>query len=60
MLVTARALFLPCVRGVALQAFDHNHDGEIGYAELYGGITWLGLKLTPKQVHIAYIALSIY
>lgn len=34
----------------AFSLFDHDSDGVLSASELYGGMDWLGLKLTPKQV----------
>ena len=33
----------------AFDLFDHDSDNVISPSELYGGVTWLGLDLTPKQ-----------
>ncbi|CEL97859.1 unnamed protein product [Vitrella brassicaformis CCMP3155] len=34
----------------AFMAFDHNRDGVLSGAELYGGLKWLGVPLTPEEV----------
>jgi hypothetical protein len=33
----------------AFRAFDSDHNGVLSAEELYGGMTWLGIELTPKQ-----------
>ena len=35
----------------AFRAFDSDRNGLIGSSELYGGLEWLGLHLTPDEVH---------
>ena len=30
--------------------FDHDGDGSLTPAELYGGLDWLGVKMTPAKV----------
>mmetsp|Transcript_24616 Transcript_24616/g.56402 ORF Transcript_24616/g.56402 Transcript_24616/m.56402 type:complete len:579 (-) Transcript_24616:110-1846(-) len=34
----------------AFAAFDYDNDGLLNYAELYGGLEWLGLKMSPVLV----------
>eukprot|EP00854_Cymbomonas_tetramitiformis_P029622 gene29622-36909_t len=34
----------------AFELFDHDGDGVLKCSELYGGITWLGLSLTPEAI----------
>ena len=34
----------------AFRAFDTDRNGLIGCTELYSGLEWLGLHLTPSQV----------
>lgn len=34
----------------AYRAFDCNRDGVLSPEEFYGGITWIGIDLTPSQV----------
>ena len=35
----------------AFRAFDANNDGVLMCSELYGGLTWLGMQLTPESIH---------
>ena len=35
----------------AFRAFDSDRNGLIGSSELYGGLEWLGLHLTPDEVY---------
>jgi hypothetical protein len=35
----------------AFRVFDSDRNGLLGCSELYGGLEWLGLHLTPSQVH---------
>ena len=34
----------------AFRAFDSDRNGLLGCSELYGGLEWLGIHLTPSQV----------
>lgn len=34
----------------AFRAFDYDRDGMLSCAELYGGLTWLGMELKPVDV----------
>ncbi len=34
----------------AFRAFDCNRDGVLTPEELYGGVTWIGIELTPSQI----------
>jgi len=34
----------------AFAAFDYDNDGLLNYGELYGGLEWLGLKMSPVMV----------
>lgn len=34
----------------AFAAFDMNHDGALSPSEMYGGLTWLGLHLSPAEI----------
>ena len=35
----------------AFRIFDYNHDGMLSCSELYGGLEWLGMKLTPESIY---------
>lgn len=35
----------------AFIAFDYNNDAILTCSELYGGLDWLGLKLTPEDIY---------
>ena len=35
----------------AFRAFDSDRDGRLNCSELYAGITWLGLDLTPDDIY---------
>jgi Ca2+-binding EF-hand superfamily protein len=35
----------------AYRLFDYNHDGMLSCSELYGGLEWLGMKLTPESIN---------
>jgi hypothetical protein len=34
----------------AFRLFDYNHDGMLSCSELYGGLEWLGMKLTSESI----------
>lgn len=34
----------------AFRLFDFNHDGMLSCGELYGGLEWLGMKLTTESI----------
>lgn len=34
----------------AFRAFDSNKDGLLSCSELYGGLLWLGLPVTPEVI----------
>ena len=36
----------------AFRLFDYNHDGMLSCGELYGGLEWLGMKLTPDSIKL--------
>ena len=38
----------------AFAIFDHDSDGVLTPAELYGGMDWLGLHLNPKEVRTLF------
>ena len=38
--------------GDLFMLFDHDGDGSLTPAELYGGIDWLGIKISPKQIQV--------
>ena len=35
----------------AFRAFNYSHSGLLTCSELYGGLDWLGLMLTPDQIY---------
>ena len=35
----------------AFRAFDYNRDGRLSCSELYGGLEWLGMSLTPEDIY---------
>lgn len=35
----------------AFRSFDSNRDGRLNCSELYGGLTWLGLDVTPADIY---------
>jgi hypothetical protein len=35
----------------AFRAFDSDFDGQLSCSELYGGLEWLGLELTPENIY---------
>ncbi len=35
----------------AFRAFDRNRDGVLTCSELYGGLEWLGLQLSPEDIY---------
>jgi hypothetical protein len=38
--------------GDAFSAFDLDRDGSLSFQELYGGLQWLGLPLSPDEVAV--------
>lgn len=39
----------------AFRLFDYNHDGILSCGELYGGLEWLGMKLTPENITVVVL-----
>lgn len=35
----------------AFRAFDFDRDGMLSCSELYGGLEWLGMSLTPDDIY---------
>ena len=35
----------------AFRAFDSGRKGVLGCSELYGGLEWLGLTITPNEIY---------
>jgi Ca2+-binding EF-hand superfamily protein len=35
----------------AFRAFNYSHSGFLTCSELYGGLDWLGLQLSPSQIY---------
>ena len=35
----------------AFRAFDYANNGQLSCSELYGGLDWLGLRVTPGQIY---------
>jgi hypothetical protein len=38
---------------LCLQAFDSDQDGQLSCSQFYGGLTWLGIELSPDDVYSA-------
>ena len=43
----------------AFRAFNYHQTGVLSCAELYGGLTWLGLDMSPVQLHSIFQIIDV-